>query len=139
VSDGETTQDDDLMASTLRRAAELGIRIHTVSVGTVAGAPVPVDEGSGTGRIKTAPDGRPIVTHADEAKMKGVSAATAGFHAVADQSGSYVPALLLAIAGQGDPGRKSISVAQILVLLGGVLLVVDGLGGVRRRAGLEPS
>ncbi len=132
VSDGESTQDDDLLAATLKRAVELGIRIHTVSVGTAAGSPVPADSEGGAGAFKTNADGQPVVTHADEAKMQRLSDETSGYHASADPSGSYLHSLMRATTDPASARRGLFDPELVLILVGALLVTFDGLKSARR-------
>ncbi len=132
VSDGESTQDDELVAPTVKRAAELEIRIHSVCVGTADGGPVKATVESGVAAVRTGSDGRPIISKMDEVKLRRITLDTLGFHAAADESGSYVSSLIDAIESPTDKRRARVSLDQALVLLGFALLTLDGLGSLRK-------
>ena len=133
VSDGESTQDDDLLAPTVKRAAELGVRIHSVSVGTSEGSPVPADAEEGSAGARTYPDGRPVVTRMDEEKLRRISVATSGYHASADRPGAYLGGLVRATTDPASARRDVIKPEQALILFGALLVSFDGLRGLRRR------
>jgi len=77
VTDGESHEGDALGEA--EKAAELGIRIYTVGVGTPAGEPVPVydDEGNQSG-FKKDQGGQVVLSKLDEVTLQKVAVATGG-------------------------------------------------------------
>ena len=71
ISDGENHEDDAVAAA--RDAAQAGIRIYTVGVGSAAGQPVPVD-----GELLRAKDGNIVVSRLDEKTLRQVADAGGG-------------------------------------------------------------
>ena len=71
ISDGENHEDDAVAAA--REAAEAGIRIYTVGVGSAAGQPVPVD-----GELLRDKDGNIVVSRLDEKTLRQVADAGGG-------------------------------------------------------------
>ena len=67
ITDGENHEDDALAAA--REAADAGIRIYTVGVGSAQGQPVPVD-----GQLLTDKDGNIVVSKLDEAILRKIAA-----------------------------------------------------------------
>ena len=71
ISDGENHEDDAVAAA--RDAAQAGIRIYTVGVGSAAGQPVPVD-----GELLRDKDGNIVVSRLDEKTRRQVADAGGG-------------------------------------------------------------
>ena len=71
ISDGENHEDDAVAAA--RDAAQAGIRIYTVGVGSAAGQPVPVD-----GELLRDKDGNIVVSRLDEKTLRQVAEAGGG-------------------------------------------------------------
>lgn len=71
ISDGENHEDDAVAAA--RDAAQAGIRIYTVGVGSAAGQPIPVD-----GELLRDKDGNIVVSRLDEKTLRQVADAGGG-------------------------------------------------------------
>ena len=71
ITDGENHEDDPVEAA--KQAAELGIKIYTVGVGSLRGEPIPLD-----GELMKDKDGNIVVTHLDEDTLQKVAAAGNG-------------------------------------------------------------
>lgn len=71
ISDGENHEDDAVAAA--RDAAQAGIRIYTVGVGSSAGQPIPVD-----GELLRDKDGNIVVSRLDEKTLRQVADAGGG-------------------------------------------------------------
>ena len=71
ISDGENHEDDAVAAA--KEAAQAGIRIYTVGVGSAAGQPIPVD-----GELLRDKDGNIVVTHLDEKTLRQIAEAGGG-------------------------------------------------------------
>ncbi len=82
ITDGENHEDDALAAA--REAADAGIRIYTVGVGSAQGQPVPVN-----GQLLTDKDGNIVVSKLDEAILRKIAAFGGGayVHAGNDEFG----------------------------------------------------
>ena len=81
-TDGESHEDDAVKAATT--AAEAGIEVHTIGMGSASGAPIPLYDRYGRpAGFKNDADGNPIVTTLDEATL--IETARAG-------NGSYIHA-----------------------------------------------
>lgn len=76
ISDGESHEDDPMAAA--QRAAEKGIRIHTVGVGSREGAPVPIMENGRVAGFLRDRDGNTVITRYDESLMRQLAEATDG-------------------------------------------------------------
>jgi len=71
ISDGENHEDDAVAAA--RAAAERGVTIHTIGIGTPEGAPIRVG-----GDYLTDEAGEMVVSHLDEATLEQIALATGG-------------------------------------------------------------
>ena len=82
ISDGENHEDDPVAAA--KEAAENGIRVYTVGVGSAEGQPIPVDGG-----LLKDKDGEIVVTKLDEDMLRKVAKAGNGayVHAGNDEFG----------------------------------------------------
>ena len=82
ITDGENHEDDAVAAA--REAADAGIRIYTIGVGSAQGQPVPVD-----GQLLTDKEGNIVVSKLDEAVLRRVASAGGGayVHAGNDEFG----------------------------------------------------
>jgi Ca-activated chloride channel family protein len=71
ISDGENHEDDAEAAA--RQAAEIGIKVFTIGVGSAQGQPIPLN-----GSLLKDKDGNIVVTKLDEEALKAVAAAGGG-------------------------------------------------------------
>ena len=71
ISDGENHEDDPVSAA--KQAAELGIKVYTIGVGSAEGQPIPVD-----GDLLKDKDGNIVVTRLDEETLRKVASAGGG-------------------------------------------------------------
>ncbi len=71
ITDGENHEDDPVDAA--RQAAEMGIRIYTIGVGSLRGEPIPID-----GDLMKDKDGNIVVTRLDEGTLQKVAEAGGG-------------------------------------------------------------
>lgn len=71
VSDGENHQDDPLPVA--RRAAEMGITIHTVGVGTPQGAPIPIYRNNQLSGFLRDNQGNTVVSRFDEPMLRAIA------------------------------------------------------------------
>ncbi len=76
VSDGESHEDDPLEAS--GRAAEKGITIHTIGIGSREGAPVPIVENGQIQGFLRDNDGNTVISRYDEDLMRGIASVSGG-------------------------------------------------------------
>ena len=71
ITDGENHEDDPVEAA--RQAAEYGIKVYTVGVGSAQGQPIPIG-----GELLKDSSGNIVVTRLDEETLKAVAAAGGG-------------------------------------------------------------
>lgn len=73
ITDGENHEDDPVAAA--RQAAEMGVRVFTIGVGSPEGKPIPMD-----GELLKDKEGNIVVTRLDESVLKDVAAAGNGVY-----------------------------------------------------------
>lgn len=71
ITDGENHEDDAISAA--KEAAEAGVRIYAIGVGSPKGQPIPID-----GQLLTDKDGNIVVTRLDEPTLRKIAAAGGG-------------------------------------------------------------
>jgi len=76
VSDGENHIDDPVVQA--RLAAQAGVIIHTVGIGTQAGAPIPVYRNNQLSGFLRDNEGNTVVSRYDEATLRAIAEATGG-------------------------------------------------------------
>ena len=79
ITDGENHEDDPVAAAT--QAAEMGIRVFTIGVGSPEGKPIPMD-----GELFKDKDGNIVVTRLDESILQEVAKAGKGVYVRAGNS-----------------------------------------------------
>ncbi len=79
ITDGENHEDDPVAAA--KQAADMGIRVFTVGVGSSQGEPIPMD-----GELLTDKDGNIVVTKLDEQMLRDIAAAGGGIYVRAENS-----------------------------------------------------
>ena len=82
ISDGENHEDDPIAAA--KEAADLGIKVYTIGVGSAEGQPIPTADGLMKDR-----DGNIVVTKLDEETLRKVASAGGGayIHAGTEEFG----------------------------------------------------
>jgi Ca-activated chloride channel family protein len=76
ISDGEDHGDE--LESAVRAAAREGIRIHTIGIGSLEGAPIPIGRENGAVRYVEDTKGDRILTRFDERTLRWVAESTGG-------------------------------------------------------------
>jgi Ca-activated chloride channel homolog len=134
ISDGEAHEERGAVLRAADRAAQLGLTIHTVGVGTRQGAPVPARP-SPDGRVQgytRGPDGEIAVSRLDDALLQEVADRTRGQYFWLGDAGS-TDAVIRTLQGldrteggaQGGVRERPRYAWFVLVAL--VLLAIDGL------------
>jgi Ca-activated chloride channel family protein len=95
ITDGENHEDDAVRAA--EAAAEKGITIHTIGMGSAAGAPIPVYKGNVQEGFRKDKEGNTIVTKLDESMLREVSSAGNGIYVRATNSDAGLNNVLDAI------------------------------------------
>jgi Ca-activated chloride channel family protein len=76
ISDGEDHGDE--LESALREATRRGIRIHTIGIGSLEGAPIPIGSEDGIVRYVEDTKGNRILTRFDERTLRWIAETTGG-------------------------------------------------------------
>ena len=76
ISDGEDHGDE--LEKAVRDASRQGIRIHTIGVGSVEGAPIPIGREDGLLRYLEDTKGNKVLTHFDERSLRWIAETTGG-------------------------------------------------------------
>ncbi len=76
ITDGENHQGDPVEAA--KKAAEKGINIHTIGVGSPHGTPIPVEKKHGNQTFKKNEEGKVVISKLDETVLQEISAAGNG-------------------------------------------------------------
>ncbi len=92
VTDGENHEDDAEGAA--RTAAESGIIVHTIGMGTPQGAPIPVKRGGQVIGFKKDANGNTVVSRLNEPMLQQIAAAGNGTYIRASQADIGIGALI---------------------------------------------
>ncbi len=140
VTDGEALEDEGRGLGGARRAAQLGVTIHAVGVGTPDGSPIP-ESGSedGVESYKRGPDGEIVVSRLNEPLLEQVADLTGGRYVRLGEAGASSTVLRTLRGLDRGEGATEQRVRQKerygwFVLLALALLVADGVVAARGRA-----
>ncbi|MFV0420468.1 MAG: vWA domain-containing protein [Dysgonomonas sp.] len=89
ITDGESHEGDAEQAAA--RAAEKGVHVNVVGIGTIEGTVIPVAEGSNN--VKRDAQGQPVVSKLNEEMCRQIAKAGKGLYAHADNSNSALKSL----------------------------------------------
>lgn len=139
LTDGEAH--DPAVLEQAQAAADAGVRIYTIGMGSPDGAPVPQLDlfGNVVGQ-KVGDDGLPVISRLDEATLQEISTIGGGEYALATPSGAHLDMLEGALAALqvGSMGEESeilrIERFQLFVAAALVLLAAASLVPGRRRS-----
>jgi len=147
LTDGEDHEGDPVAAA--RAAAEEGVVIHTVGIGSPAGEPIPMrDEQGKISGYKKDRGGEVVTSRLDEETLRAIAGATGGLYVRATQGEVELDTLVAEIAGMekrelqsrmhaGLEERFQYPLALALLLLTAWLAIPDL--GRRRRSRREES
>jgi len=138
VTDGEDQEAD--FESELARAAEMGVRVHVVGVGTTEGVPIPVydEQGRRTGFLRDE-EGAVVTTRLGDETLRRVAERTGARYVRAGAGGSALDDLVDELAGGEGEAIEERQVTQfeeqyqIFLALALALLVAEWLLPERRR------
>ena len=132
ITDGENHEDDPVAAAT--QAAEMGIRVFTIGVGSPEGKMIP----TGDGDYFRDRDGNPVVTRLDEAVLQDVAAAGKGLYVRAGNSEFGLNPIIEEISRMDDEEYNSIvfeeydELYMYFLAMALLFLVIEMLIGERR-------
>ncbi|MBL0044849.1 MAG: VWA domain-containing protein [Flavobacteriales bacterium] len=92
ISDGESFEDDGEAAATA--AAQLGIVVNTIGLGSLAGAPIPERNGGQVIGFKKDKDGQTVMTKLNEDMLRRVAVAGKGEYALATNGGTGIETMV---------------------------------------------
>ena len=131
ITDGENHEDDAVDAA--KQAAELGIKVYTIGVGSVQGQPIPVN-----GELLKDSEGNIVVTRLDEGTLRKIAAAGGGAYVHAGNEEFGLGPIVDDIKKMEEEKYNSIVFEeyeeQFMYFLGAALLlfVIEMLIGERR-------
>ncbi|MBI4513482.1 MAG: VWA domain-containing protein [Gemmatimonadetes bacterium] len=139
-SDGEAHEPDDAILSAGRRAAQAGIRIYTVGVGTERGEPIPEYDPE-SGRVagyRRDGNGEIVLSRLSPAVLQRLASVTDGAFVRADAGGvARLVEALESLQRASGPGLRRLELTprdHWFALLGFLLLAIDAvLGSARLR------
>lgn len=138
ITDGEDLAASGVAAA--REAAEKGIRIFTVGVGTNDGEPIPITTPEGQRDYVRDASGRPVRSALDESTLRAIAAATDGLYVPLGASGSGLRTVYDEIRALFPELEQGVRVQQVPLEryqwpLGAtiLLLLLEPLIGTRRR------
>ncbi|MFO8086258.1 MAG: VWA domain-containing protein [Bacteroidales bacterium] len=92
ISDGES-HDKQAVEMARQVAKEQNIIIHTIGMGSLKGAPIPVNTGSGTGAYKKDKHGNTVISQLNQKMLKDIAKAGQGSFILANNTRAGVKAL----------------------------------------------
>ncbi len=96
ITDGENHEDDAIKGA--EAAAEKGIEIHTIGMGSAEGAPIPLYKGTIREGFRKDKEGNPIVTKLNEQTLQEIATAGNGIYVRASNSDAGLNNVLDAIS-----------------------------------------
>ncbi len=131
ITDGENHEDDPVDAA--KQAAQMGIKVYTIGVGSLRGEPIPVEGG-----LMKDKDGNIVVTHLDEGTLRQVAEAGNGAYVHAGNEEFGLNPILNDINKMEDEVFNSVIFEEYdeqymyFLAIALVLLVLEMLIGERR-------
>ena len=136
LTDGEELDADGIAAA--KRAAQEGIRIFTVGIGSPEGSLIPIRLDDGQPDFVRDKDGKPVTSKLDESRLREIAAATGGFfipigpEAARDIFEKGIVPMELSESGVFN-ARQPIERYQWPLAVASILLALSLLPGDRRR------
>ncbi|MCB9736901.1 MAG: VWA domain-containing protein [Deltaproteobacteria bacterium] len=139
LTDGEDLGGEAVAAA--KEAAEDGVTIHAIGVGSASGELVPDPDGRGAGAVVRDADGKPVVSKLDEDTLRAVAAATGGRYEALGADGGGLERLYEGTLAELpkrllESRRTRVPIERFQWPLAAALLCffAEGLVGDRRRA-----
>lgn len=95
ITDGENHEDDAIKAA--EAAAEKGVTIHTIGMGSADGSPIPIYRGTVREGFRKDKDGNTVVTKLNEQALQEIAAAGSGIYVRASNSDAGLNNVITAI------------------------------------------
>lgn len=137
VTDGENTEGDVLGA--IGKAKDAGVRIYTVGMGTLEGAPIPIYGPGGTRTdYKRDRSGSIVLTRLDESMLQQIALASGGSYRRATSGGNEINEIFKELAALEKTEFGTMQVTgyeeqyQYPLALAILLLLIEALVGERR-------
>jgi len=84
ITDGENHEEGAMEAA--KEAADAGILVHTIGIGSPQGVPIPVSNASGVTDYRKDIDGKVVITKLNESLLRDIASATGGIYVRATSS-----------------------------------------------------
>lgn len=139
VTDGEALEEEDDVIAAAERAADAGIIVHTVGVGTPEGSPVPdVASETGVESYKRDPEGEIVISRLNETLLRRVADITGGRYVRMGAAGASNTVLstlqgLDRVEGSAEQRVRQKERYGWFVLAALALLLIDGVVAARFR------
>ena len=136
ISDGEDHEAAALEAA--KKAAEKGVIIHTIGMGTAQGGPIPIYNGRNQTGYKKDKEGRTVITRLDEKMLQDLATAGNGQFVRASTAQMGINVLLEEIDSMNKTEFGTVSYAeyedrfQVFLIIALVLLLIEQLVSERR-------
>ena len=136
ISDGEDHEAAALEAA--KKAAEKGVVIHTIGMGTAQGGPIPIYNGRNQTGYKKDKEGRTVITRLDEKMLQDLATAGNGQFVRASTAQMGINVLLEEIDSMNKTEFGTVSYAeyedrfQVFLIIALVLLLIEQLVSERR-------
>ncbi len=139
LSDGEDLEGEGLKRA--KQAAQEGIRIFTIGIGSEAGSPIPLDPmGQPERNFLKNPQGETIVSKKDEGSLRAIAEATGGEYIALGPTGEGLNRTLQHLQSIGQQKKRELLSNELpverffpFVLLALVLLLIEDLTPSGRR------
>jgi Ca-activated chloride channel family protein len=141
VTDGEALEEEGDVIAAADRAAQLGVKVHAVGIGTPQGSPIP-DRDPNTGRVlgyKRDENGDVVISRLDESLLKDIARRTHGTYVNLEEPGATAALLSTLRQMNRAPvqgGRSTQDKEQFAWFAGAALLLLALDTLTNRRAAL---
>jgi len=144
ITDGENHEDD--AAAMAKNAAEKGVVIHTIGIGSPVGSPVPVTMNGKRDYLKDA-DGNTVITKLDEEGLQKIASATGGRYVRANNTSLGLNEIYTDIGKMKKSETAGVMYTEyndqflvpavlMLILLAADILIMDRKNSLLRRLGI---
>lgn len=137
MSDGEELEAEAVNAA--KEAAEMGIKIYTVGIGSREGVPIPVPNRKGEVSYKKDMQGNIVTTHLEEATLQEIASVTGGLYFYASPGEFQLQKVLTEIAAMEKKDQSSDRMEnyqdryQIFLGMAALLFLLEALVSERGR------